>query len=451
MSRRRVLLGLVFEESFAAGAVSFLQGYVESIRPHVDLSLISVTSTYSLCTDGPLVERRCWNGVPCLHVRPKTWLEYDLTESAPSTAPVEEGRQISREIAAWARDTGSELLHVMEWEPLRGALFQAGFDAGLPVVVTPFDYRLACPQVYLRERNRGFCTGPDRSGRKCRVCLDEVYRIPSSWKRRLMTSTPLGSLLGPLYEPQWSLVQRRRAMARYARGVRLLCAFSPTWADVLNEHLGLPESQIRVVDYGLLTSPPRIPVGRRYERPLRFGYLQRVSLESGAMFLLDAWADAAISPNDAVLRIYADQGGRDLLRASRYAALLESGSLQVEEGRIGDRLDEVLTDLSAVVVAYQLRMGISSVGYEAVARGIPVIAPRWEHRGQPCEEGIVEGLNALKYVNYDAASLTQTLQRAAADPSALRTLAEGCALPDYYGRDAYMKRYLQVYDSVCSR
>jgi len=217
----------------------------------------------------------------------------------------------------------------------------------------------------------------------------------------------------------------------------------------LHKHLGLPKEKFTVCQYGLLSNPSRLPKGERFSPPLHIGHLQRVSHETGTFFILEAWRRAGITSSQAILHLFGQNGSSQLLKNGPYGSLIETGNVRVHEGAIADRMDEVLADLAAVIVAYQWQVGFSAVAYEVIARGVPVIAPEWrDNGGAVCEDGTVDGLNAIKYRNWDVNSLTHVLRKCCVDPSILERLYPTCDLPPAYRQEAFVQRYLEVYRKI---
>ncbi|GEM_PF-5927852 len=465
MKRMHILIGLVRHEVAGCGGTAFGHQFIRALRQKVDVSVITITQWLSgeianLENEGPSVEETTWEGLSSLIIRPRTSLAYNLTGTTTS-AEVAESCLISEQIADFARRQKIDLFHILHWEYLKSCLFEAALQAKKPFVFTPYDYLTFCPRVFMRQRNKIFCSGPDKYARKCLLCLESIdgfwgviSRFMKRYNRRMsfMAFSGLGSLLGPGYEPQWSIVVRHRAIRKYLLSCARILPFSTLMAKEMQRHLKLPSTQFTVCKYGLLTDPHKLPKGKRFRAPLHIGYIQRISYESGAFFILEAWRRANIRPDQAILHMFAQPGGKKYVEDSVYKKLVDKGYVQIKEGIIAEKMDEILIDISAVVVGYQMKyIGSSAAAYEAVARGIPAIAPEWKSNANDSEDGLIEGINAIKYCNFDVNSLSKTLKKCCRNPNLLERLYETCDLPAEFRKDAYIQKILKVCEDIINK
>jgi len=479
MRRRKILLGHVSVEKYPDGSTSFNEAVVSGLKPVADLHLL-VTDYFGKQRTGPLLEETTVHGIPALVVRPRTGLAFDLTDAAFPSEGVSEGRYLADRIAEYASSQDIDLMHILQWGYLKGCLFEAALRARIPFVHTPYEYWSVCPQYFLLQYGRTTCSGPDESSRKCRDCMNHLQPLPLprapapyprpqetfrqklpqrlEWRlERFLRSDFAMKLFGPDWEHlfgstfgrQWDITFHLRALRHYlARAARIL-PMNTFWARELSEHLRVPLNKFTVCPAGVFEAVRKLPKGDRFELPLHFGHPHRVSRETGTFLVLDAWRTAAISREQGILHIYGQDGSTYLLREQGYDDLIRSGSVQIHEERIGDRLDEVFMPLAAVISAYTWKIGACG-NIHAIARGIPTIAGRWDYPEFERESAVREGVNALTYRRWDMDSLAEVLRTCTHDPGRLERLYDRCELPPGFTHKDFIDRYLRVYEDVLS-
>jgi glycosyltransferase involved in cell wall biosynthesis len=418
------------------------------------------------------MEEGDYEGLPALKLRPRTNLAFDLRNTAIRNDGVAEGRCLAQGIADFAREHKVDLIHILQWGHLKGVLFEAAIRAGIPFVHTPYEYWSVCPMYYLRQHNRTLCSGPDDYGRKCWDCINHFETVPAAYadpklqppktwtgrfKRRLqiqISTERIMRLFGPRWAPffgsvyasQWELALRLRSVRAYLAHAARILPMTPLWADELRQHLRLPKERFTVCPPGIPDSATPLPKGNRFAPPLQFGHLHRVSRETGTYFVLEAWRKACIKPAQAVLNIYGQTGAVDFLRESEYRSLIDAGCVRVHEGRIANRLDEVLSQLAAVITCYMWKTGGDTYP-DAIAHGVPSIVARGDD--DLVESNLIfDGINGFTFRRGDANALADVLQKCALDPERLARLYDTCSLPVGWRLNDMIERYLRVYEDV---
>jgi hypothetical protein len=473
----KILIGHLSEEKYSDGSTAFNDAVVRGLKPVADLCLI-VTNYFGKQRGRPLAEETILDGIPALVVRPRTDLAFDLRSNTYPLEGVAEGRYLAGRIAEYALKQNVDVMHILQWGYLKGCLFEAALEAGVPFVHTPYEYWSVCPQYFLLQYGRSICSGPDESGRKCRDCMNHLeplrppeplpYSRPErtflqslperfEWRLQRFLKSELAlkifgpeweRLFGPTFGRQWDITLHLHALRYYLSRAARILPMNTFWARELSMHLRIPAHMFTVCPPGVVSESVRkLPKGDRFKPPLHFGHPHRVSRETGTFFVLDAWRRSAITADQGVLHIYGQSDSTNLLRARGYDELIRSGSVRVHEERIADRLDEVFAPLAAVISAYTWKVGACG-NVHSIAMGIPTIAGRWDYPEYATESPIREGINALIYRRWDAASLAEVLQTCTREPARLEALYEHCELTPGFTHKDFIDRYLRVYENV---
>jgi glycosyltransferase involved in cell wall biosynthesis len=291
-----------------------------------------------------------------------------------------------------------DVVHVHNTFPLISpSILSVCREAGVPVVATLHNFRLACANGLLF-----------RSGAPCEDC---VGRNP--WPG-VVHGCYRGSRLATI--PVAASISVHRGLRTWSRGVSRFVALSTFARDRLIAG-GLPAKRMVVKP----NSTPD-PGERRAAAGEHFLYLGRLSDEKGVDLLASGWSDDL-----GRLVVVGDGPARPALERSlaRYTSVLVAGQLSHDESM------RLLLRSTALIVPSRWYEGFPMVVVEACARGIPVIAPA--HGGFP--EMIEDGRSGVLFPPGDAAGLAQAVR-------ALRT-PETSGRMGRHARAIYERRYTE--------
>jgi glycosyltransferase involved in cell wall biosynthesis len=287
-----------------------------------------------------------------------------------------------------------DIVHVHNTFPLISpSLYWACAKAGVPVVQTLHNFRLACPQaMFLRD------------GKVCESCLGKMP-WPALWHgcyrgSRVQTAVMFGMLAV------------HRAAGTYENKVSRYIALSEFGRNKFIE-AGLPSQRIVVKPNFVVGATTSHTADRR-----GMLFVGRLSAEKGIAVLGEAWRACS---------------GTDL----RVAGVGEAdGSLQASEGidmlgkQTAAQVQREMMAATALVLPSICFENFPLTLVEAFSCGLPVIASRIGALAELVEHGVT----GLLFTPGDAADLARTVQWAAAHPQEMATMGRNA-------RALYERRY----------
>lgn len=305
--------------------------------------------------------------------------------------------------ALWSRDSARrvaeaiavhrpDVVHVHNtWPLLSPSVFSACHAAGVPVVQTLHNFRLACPQaMFLREG---------------RVCTDCLGRTPWAAIRHACyrNSRPQTAVLSA------QLVLHRR-LGTWRHGVDRFIALNGFCRDQLLR-AGLPADRVLIKPH--FAEAPAAPPA---DAPrVGFLFVGRLSPEKGLGTLQQALQRLVVAGDgaaQATARPVVQVAGGGPLRAALAAGAGAPGALQLlgelSPAEVGQRMRQA----AALVLPSLCLESFPRVLVEAFAAGLPVIASRLG----ALAELVQHGHTGLLFEPGDAQSLAEQLAFAAAHP-----------------------------------
>ena len=290
-----------------------------------------------------------------------------------------------RDLPAVAAAFAPDLLHVHNSFPLISpSVHAAAHNLRLPVLQTLHNFRLLCPQGTLL-----------RDGR---VCTDCVGRLP--W-RAVRHGCYRGSMAASAVVAL--MLQGHRLRGTWQRDVTLYIALNRYSAELF-ERGGLPAAKLRL-------KPNFVDLSEQASAGERRGllFVGRLSPEKGTALLAAA---AALRPGAAPIRVVGDGPERDRLAACAGLHLL--GALPPDE------VWQQMRRATALVLPSVCAEVFPRTLVEAFACGLPVIASRVG----ALPELVAQDRTGWLFDPAQPQALADLLQRADADPAALRPLGE---------------------------
>ena len=278
-------------------------------------------------------------------------------------------------LSTYAEQPGSLLVQ----EALLGSVAAAASRLRLGAIWQPNDYSFVCARSWLLTGAGQRCQVEPGRDICARCQLEGRSAVESLALHAFYLANRCGFQATPINVDR--LVRgaaNRGGQARpFVGSFDYFIAQSQPMFDVLVRYGARPDSILRV-DYGV--DPPRRNMADR-SRPRRqvtFAYIARPSFEKGLHLVLEAWAQL---PPDVVSRarllVYSPIDSASRFQRKRLnAALAGCKNVEVRNESVSSRLDEVYAEID---VAVQPSLWIdhnTQTMLEALARAVPVIAPR---------------------------------------------------------------------------
>ena len=319
--------------------------------------------------------------------------------------------------AVWSRPSRRRLDTLLGSQPVDVAHFHNTFflvspsayhacrAAGVPVVQTLHNYRLACPAATFY-----------RAGRPCEDCLGRLPwpGVVHACYRGSRAQTALVAIT----------VTAHRLLGTWRSAVELYV----TSTDFQRRKLvaaGLPEDRVAVKPHFVHPDPGQSGNESAGEYAL---YVGRLGPEKGVGTLLDAWAQLP----DVPLKIAGDGPQGDLVRKH----LAERPNVEWVGGVARDTVFTLLRKARFLVFPSECYETFGMAIVEAFACGVPVIASR---RGAMAEL-VADGRTGLLFAPGDATDLARTVRRAWSDREATTRLGRA-ARAEYETRYTAARNY----------
>ncbi|MBX9958598.1 MAG: glycosyltransferase family 4 protein [Burkholderiaceae bacterium] len=333
---------------------------------------------------------------------------------------------------------------------LSASVIDACDELGIPMVMTPTDYWLVCPNYQLRLPDNSPCRGPDRDGVNClkhAVARSQpkpvawmFNHLPYSLVAGMKRAIEGGALSGAKFSPQVTALSKRPMFLKERMNkLSRVVVPSQLMADLLIEN-GLDPQKIVHSRFGIRPTPSVVRKPASDGR-LRIGFIGGLSEHKGAHLLISAFRSSShVRPMD--LKIY---GRMDL--DPRYSERLLK--LAAGDDRItfcgtfpNDQIGHIFSELDVLVVPSIWYENTPLVMYSAQAAGCPIIATNLGGMS----EVVKHEVNGLLFEREDVAGLGAAIERLADDPSLLKRLAAHAIQPKSISD--YTDELLLIYDEL---
>lgn len=324
-----------------------------------------------------------------------------------------------------------DIVHFFHLGLLSGSAIDVCYELGIPMVMTPTDFWLVCPNNQLRLPDNSSCPGPDRQGINClrhavtnaqspyiakafnRIPSNMVAMLISGAKRGLFDLTSYGPMVRALSERAEFLRQRMNKLDK---------VFAPTQLMVRTlVDNGLDPEKVILSRYGIRDADPvlRQP---RWEGGLRIGFIGGISEHKGAHVLIEA---VKLLQTPWEMKVY----GNSSLYPGYFVELqrLVSGDNRIQFcGTFPNEIiKSILADMDVLVVPSIWHENTPLVIYSAQAAGCPVVASNVGGIAEVIEHEV----NGLLFEAGDCVQLANALERLALGPSLLHRLSSHSIKP----------------------
>lgn len=316
--------------------------------------------------------------------------------------------------AAHLQSHRPDVVHVHNFFPLlTTSIYDACRSAGVPVVQTLHNFRIACANAILQRR-----------GQLCDKCVEgSAY-----WAvvHRCYRNSALASFAVA------HMIEHNRRRQTWTQGVDCFVALSQT-ARSIYIRAGVPAD--RIVLKPNFAPDPGAPDGRTRRGAL---YVGRLSPEKGVEELIEAWRGISYP-----LRIAGDGPLMEMLRSNTPPGVTLLGRLENENVR------RELADAAFLLMPSRSPESFPVVLAEAFAAGLPAIV---SNLGAPGEI-VTDGVTGLLIPPGNPRAIAETSQRLIADPN-LRGRLGDAARRTYlakYTPNVNYSQLLAIYERVLGR
>lgn len=343
-----------------------------------------------------------------------------------------------------------DVVHFFHLKYLSASAIDVCHELGIPMVMTPTDFWLICPNNQLRLPDNSLCTGPDSDGVNCikhAVSNIQSTRVAAVFNRlpHKVVSTMIwginhGAFSGAWFSPMVSALYQRAGFLR-TRMNMLDRVIVPTrlMEDMLVLN-GLQPDKVVFSRFGIRTIAPEAHKPDMSGR-LRIGFIGGLSEHKGVHLLISA---VRLLPRTALLelKIY---GRPDIY--PEYFAMLQR--LADADDRIcfcgtfpNEQIGNVFAELDMLVVPSIWYENTPLVIYSAQAAGCPVIASNLGGMAEVVEHE----KNGLLFKAGDVVGLAASIGRVTDDRELLHKLAANAVKPKSISE--YVSELLSIYDDV---
>lgn len=381
-----------------------------------------------------------------------------LHDSAPmgGQSNVSEAEYNNLFFARWfrghLRQFRPDIVHFFHLGLLSASAIDVCYELGIPMVMTPTDFWLICPNNQLRLPDNSLCRGPDRDSVNCmkhavsnnqpRQVAWVFNHLPYRVVAAMIRGINRGAFHGAWFSPLVSALSRRAEFLK-ERMNKLDRVILPS--RLMQEMLvtnGLGPDKAVLSRFGIRPTKPeeRHP---DVEGRLRIGFIGGLSEHKGAHLLISAFRRL---PDTATARLALKIYGRTDLNPKYHERLLRFAG---DDQRIrfcgifpNEQIGKIFAELDVLVVPSIWYENTPLVIYSAQAAGCPIIASNLGGMAEVVEHG----KNGLLFRAGDVPGLAVALDRLANDRSLLRQLAANAIRPKSI--TDYVTELRIIYDEV---
>lgn len=327
-----------------------------------------------------------------------------------------------------------DVVHFFHLWLLSASAIDVCHELGIPMVMTPTDFWLICPNNQLRLPDNSLCTGPDRNSVNCvkhavastrsRSVSRIFNRLPDWMVAAMIGLLDRGFLSGKWFSPMVRALHRRAGFLRRHMSIVDRMIVPTRLMENMLVSNGLRPEKVVFSRFGI--SPVALAERRRKGAAgkLRLGFIGGLSEHKGVHLLISAVR--SLPGSMAVeLKIYGRGGDHP-----KYFEKLQR--LADRDGRIhfcgtfpNDAIGQIFAGLDVLVVPSVWYENTPLVIYSAQAAGCPVIASNLGGMAEVVEHE----RNGLLFAACDVAGLAAAIGRLVRDRGLLHRLAANADRP----------------------
>lgn len=343
-----------------------------------------------------------------------------------------------------------DMVHFFHLGLLSASAIDACHELCIPMVMTPTDFWLICPNNQLRLPDNSLCKGPDRDGVNCMkhaVSNNQpphvawiFDRLPHGVVATMIRGVNRGAFSGSWFAPMVRALYRRAGFLK-ERMNKLDRVIMPT--RLMQEMLvanGLNPGKVAFNRFGIQPTEPEAhkpdPAGK-----IRIGFIGGLSEHKGAHLLISS-VRLLQETTFLELRIY----GRTDLYPDYFERLLRLADADQRIRFCGtfpnEEIGRIFAELDVLVVPSIWYENTPLVIYSAQAAGCPVVAANLGGMAEVVEHE----KNGLLFEAGDVAGLARAIERLTSEPLLLRKLAANAIRPKSISD--YVAELCTIYDEV---
>lgn len=401
--------GQIYVKNLVAGMQS---------RGH-DLNVISILT--SQADTVPSIERLDNNGVAVYQIiLPNT--NIDLNH------PYEHQPFFLKTLMEVLLDINPDIVHANGW---KYASAQVCSELNIPSTITAHHGGIVCPSGALLNQYDTICTVP-ASIENCLQCALHfipggdfwspiVSRLPYSFSQKIAKSLKnIRNIpyVSPAFQTPLGISHKLEQIDILRRAPDCIIAPSRAIATALIRN-GIPTDKVTIVPHGITPLENKPLDSFIPNRPLRFGYIGRVSYVKGLHILIDALKLLPDHTNYE-LHVFGDAATRDEQCYAHSLKEKSNGLPIIWHGKISnDKIQQAYHSFDVMIhpAIYLEVFGLTLL--ESLSSGRPVIATRC---GGP-EDFIVEGIDGILVEANNVLSLSDALQKCISNPAYVQKLS----------------------------
>lgn len=345
------------------------------------------------------------------------------------------------------------IVHFFHLAFLSASAVDVCHELNIPMVMTPTDFWLICPNSQLRLPGNALCRGPDRNSVNC--VKHAVFNTQRSWIARLFSRLPgwlvvammwsanHGLFFFSKFAPKVAALSRRAGFLRRRMNMLERVVVPTRLMEEMLVNNGLDPAKVVFSRYGIRSEPAeaRLP---GTDGKLRIGFIGGLSEHKGAHLLISAVRSLPENVHWE-LKIY---GKSDV--DPRYFEKLKQ--LAGDDQRIrfcgtfpNQIIGRIFAGLDVLVVPSVWYENTPLVIYSAHAAGCPVIASNLGGMAEVVEHE----MNGLLFEVGDIAGIAGALERLAQDRKLLQRLADNTRGPKSISD--YVMELQDIYNDILKK
>lgn len=357
--------------------------------------------------------------------------------------------------AAWFRQYLArfkpDLMHFFHLWLLSASAIDVCHELNIPMVMTPTDFWLICPNNQLRLPDNSPCAGPDRNSVNCikhavssaqPPYVSRIFNLlPNRVVAAMIGLLDRGAFSGAWFSPMVRDLHRRAGFLRQRMNMLDRVIVPSRLMERMLVNNGLRPEKVVFSPFGISSIAPGERPSHDATGKLRVGFIGGLSEHKGAHVLISAVR--SLPPHVPLeLKIYG--------RSTDFPKYFEKLQMLAEEDpRIhfcgtfpNDTIGEIFAGLDVLVVPSIWHENTPLVIYSAQASGCPVIASDLEGMAEVVEHE----RNGLLFEPGNIAELGRAIERLAQHPDMLHRLATNATKPKQISE--YVEELQDIYIDV---
>ena len=345
-----------------------------------------------------------------------------------------------------------DIVHFFHLGLLSASAIDICHELNIPMVMTPTDFWLICPNNQLRLPDNSLCTGPNRNSVNCikhavsnnqPPYISWIFnKLPDRTVTAMIWALNQGFFSGAWFSPWVRALHQRAGFLRQRMNMLDRVIVPTRLMETMLVHNGLRPEKVIFSRFGISQAMISSEAhSRDLTGKLRIGFIGGLSEHKGAHLLISA---IRLQPRDMSLELKIYGKSTDYPKYYERLKLLANADPRIHfcGSFPNDIIGEIFASLDVLAVPSIWYENTPLVIYSAQAAGCPVIASNLGGMAEVVEHE----KNGLLFEAGDVAGLASTIERLAHDRKLLRQLAENAPKPKPISD--YVAELEIIYDDV---